>query len=115
MYHISIFGHQLDSMHLKYTLRRSPMPFQNRLIQKKKEIILRRINSRSDESDPSKLPTHTNGSANSPVVGRLMNPVGRDRKTWNKSPITALLEQLSSADLDESELKGESKILLEQF
>ncbi|KAH9286707.1 Serine/threonine-protein kinase Nek1 [Echinococcus granulosus] len=73
-----------------------------RLIQKKKEIILKRINSRSTESGPSKLPTHKNASVNPSVVDHLLNPIGKGRKTWNKSPIAALLEQLSSADLDAS-------------
>ncbi|KAL5962687.1 Serine/threonine-protein kinase Nek1 [Taenia solium] len=82
-----------------------------RLLQKKKEIILRRINSRSAESDSLKPLTHANDSTNSSVVNHLVNPVGKDRKIWNKSPITALLEQLSSADLDASRkisLNGEA-------
>ncbi|KAL5112531.1 Serine/threonine-protein kinase Nek1 [Taenia crassiceps] len=85
--------------HRSYRNAKEP---KQRLIQKKKEIILRRINSRSAESDTSKLPSCTNGSVKSPVVDHLVNPVGRDRKTWNKSPITALLKQLGSADLDAS-------------
>uniref|UniRef100_A0A5K3FA93 non-specific serine/threonine protein kinase n=1 Tax=Mesocestoides corti TaxID=53468 RepID=A0A5K3FA93_MESCO len=61
------------------------------LIQAKKAIILRRLNSHSLE-DVSTRPTNRPSSEG--IVP------GRDRKPWNKGPASALLQRLSCADLD---------------
>ncbi|VDO14996.1 unnamed protein product, partial [Rodentolepis nana] len=71
-----------------------------RLIEKKKQIILRRINSRSSNHESPRSITSVENDSSEPNFPGSVDLSIPYRKVWNKAPIPSLLEKMSSADVD---------------